>query len=110
MSTNTEESSSSSVLVGFGKNYYHNFGPAQQSKLNHVNANVNVNNENEGGEIHSSPTRLPTVSAYQFTTAATRNQTKKAEKEENENRRHTPPWEQEEDPLIDVQCTSASTI
>jgi len=122
MSTNTEESSVS-VLVGFGKNYYHNFGPAQQSKLDHVNADadvdadvdVNVNNENESNENHSSPQR-PTVSvpAYRFTVAAAiRNQTKKkkAEKEENQNqnRPHTPPWEQENDPLIDVQCTSASS-
>ena len=66
------------VLVGFGKNYFNNFGPATRSHLNH--------NQEDGDDT------ITTVPSYQFT-------------EESP----APPWEQEDDPLIDVHCTTAST-
>lgn len=91
MSTNE----SRPVLIGFGKNYYHNFGPAQRSQLNHVH-------EDEGGEIYSSSiTALPPlthVSSYQFL----------LENDDGDGKPPTP-WDQADDPLIDVKCTIAST-
>mmetsp|Transcript_13846 Transcript_13846/g.32345 ORF Transcript_13846/g.32345 Transcript_13846/m.32345 type:complete len:694 (+) Transcript_13846:103-2184(+) len=91
-----------SVLVGFGKNYYHNFGPAQQWKINHMAEN------DDGGIDSSSPSPsavapLASVSSYQFSLA------RKEDEKEDTKPSPPPPWEQEKDPLVDVQCTIAST-
>jgi len=88
------------VSIGFGKNYYHNFGPAQQLQLS-------CNRENEECESFSSSTSAITppteVSSYQFFHAKDDN----GDREENHSL--LTPWDRENDPLIDVKCTIAST-
>lgn len=90
MSAEWIESSSSPVLIGFGKNYYHNFGPSQAFQRQHVPL--------EKAEVETAPIH---VSAYQF---------HDEEDEESKESLPSPPWEQEDDPLIDVTCTIASTL
>lgn len=83
---------SSPVAFGFGKNYYHNFGPAQPSQLNHIQDNQAV----------STNPPLSSVCSYQFIQS----------EECNDDGKKLPsqtPWEQEDDPLVDVKCTIAST-
>jgi len=78
---------SNPVLFGFGKNYYHNFGPAQQSQLNYIQQN------------EEDVTHLP---SYQFLN--------EKDCDDGEEKQSPPtPWDQEDDPLIDVKCTIAST-
>jgi alpha-tubulin suppressor-like RCC1 family protein len=92
-------SESNPVLFGFGKNYYHNFGPAQQSQLNHTQQNED--DENYSSSISAMPplTHLP---SYQFI--------HEKECDDGEEKQSPPtPWDQEDDPLIDVKCTIAST-
>ena len=84
-----ESSSSSPVLVGFGKNYYHNFGSAKAFQRQHVPIEKD---EGETAPIH--------VTAYQF---------HDYDDEESTASVPFPPWEQEDDPIIDVTCTIAST-
>ena len=73
---------SPAVLIGFGDNYYHNFGSAARLRLEH---------KQEDEESASPPME---VSSYQFI---------------QDEQTLSPPWEQEGDPLVDVQCTIAST-
>jgi len=72
-------SSLTPVSFGFGKNYFHNFGPATRSQIIH---------NQENGENTSTA-----ISSYQFT-----------------NQPDLHPWERDDDPLVDVQCTIASTF
>ena len=87
------------VSIGFGKNYYHNFGPAQQLQLKHFQVN-------EEGEVYSPSTPaaspLTEVSSFQFFHA-----TDDGDREEKQ--LLSTPWDKEDDPLIDVKCTIASS-
>ncbi len=85
--SSTNLRSSTPVLVGFGKNYYHNFGPARRVERKHVSLVETKEEEEEQAVLES----------YQF------------HNEDNQSSSDltTPPWE--DDPLVDVSCTIAST-
>ena len=93
MSGWTESSSSSPVLIGFGKNYYHNFGPTKQFQRKHIS--LVESEEEKTSPIH--------VSSYQF------HNDDENEQPEQQQSQPLAPWDQEDDPLIDVTCTIAST-
>jgi alpha-tubulin suppressor-like RCC1 family protein len=83
MSTNQPQldgSSSSVVAVGYGRNFFHNMGSATTiSSLEHQTIDEITSNSVQAFELHS----------------------------DSSNKR--PPWEEEDDPLVDVQCTITSS-
>eukprot|EP00531_Pseudo-nitzschia_arenysensis_P014350 CAMPEP_0116153098 /NCGR_PEP_ID=MMETSP0329-20121206/21040_1 /TAXON_ID=697910 /ORGANISM="Pseudo-nitzschia arenysensis, Strain B593" /LENGTH=665 /DNA_ID=CAMNT_0003649937 /DNA_START=108 /DNA_END=2105 /DNA_ORIENTATION=- len=90
--SSTNLRSSTPVLVGFGKNYYHNFGPSKKVSRKHVPLVKTEQKEQEEEEDHA------LLESYQF------------HDENNQSLRNLtqpPPWE--DDPLVDVSCTIAST-
>lgn len=100
---------SSPILVGFGKNYYHNFGPAQPSELIHVRDKDDdeINNASSTTTSSSKTHPLTYVPSYQFL-HQTQNDAGEEEKQQQQSP-PTTPWDQEDDPVIDVKCTIAST-
>lgn len=100
---------SPTIVVGFGDNYYRNMGTAVCTSLPHHeydddddddNKNtINLNHDHADDNTNTFNKPNQTVPTYRFVLDEKGN--KKAE---------SPPWEQEDDPLIDVHCTITSTF
>ncbi|KAG7338234.1 regulator of chromosome condensation RCC1 repeat protein [Nitzschia inconspicua] len=73
----SKENESIAMLVGFGKNYFHNMGSAEVTTLNHQAIDGTSD-----------------IEAFVFN---------------DKDRTLVPPWEQDDDPLVDVQCTVTSS-
>jgi len=106
---NKNNGNSPPVLVGFGKNYYYNFGPAQPSALTHCHRENNNNNDsNSKDETDATSASSSAISAYRFDNDDDNGEEKDGAKRSS-SRPNSTPWDQEDDDLVGVECTIAST-
>lgn len=81
-------SNPTAVAVGFGDNYFHNMGPASRIGLPH-----------DSSDGDGDGTASPMVPAYKFQLD-----------DKGRDQSESPPWEQDDDPLIDIKCTITSSF